>query len=400
MKLNAGDPPLKGVRVLDLSRVLAGPFCSMTLSDLGAEIIKVEIPGSGDDTRAFPPYIGGESSYFMSVNRGKKSVTLNLKEDAARETLLRLAAGCDVFLENYRPGVTQRLGIDYDAVKKVNPRIIYCSISSFGQTGPYNQWPGYDLIVQGMGGLMGLTGEPGRPPVRVGMAVTDIGAGMYGVIGILAALRARDATGEGQYIDVSMLDGSVSWMTYASGNYFATGANPPRMGSAHPSIVPYQGFESGDGKHILVACGNDRLWEMMCDAMGLAIKTDPRFTSNELRVSNRDVLIPLLEAEFMKKPRDEWLEALKEVGFPCAPVYLLDELFRDPQVLERGMVKEVDHPTAGKVKQVGPVLKMSGTPCVMGDAPPTLGQHTEEVLRELAGYSEDEIKSLREKGAI
>lgn len=400
MKLNAGDPPMKGIRVLDLSRVLAGPFCSMTLSDLGAEIIKVEIPGSGDDTRAFPPYIGGESSYFMSVNRGKKSVTLNLKEDAAREALLRLAARCDVFLENYRPGVTKRLGVDYDAVKKVNPGIIYCSISSFGQTGPYNQWPGYDLIVQGMGGLMGLTGEPGRPPVRVGMAVTDIGAGMYGVIGILAALRSRDATGEGQYIDVSMLDGSVSWMTYASGNYFATGANPPRMGSAHPSIVPYQGFEAGDGKHILVACGNDRLWEMMCDAMGLAIKTDPRFTSNELRVSNRDVLIPLLEAEFRKKPRDEWLEALKEVGFPCAPVYLLDELFRDPQVLERGMLKEVDHPTAGKVKQVGPVLKMSGTPCVMGDAPPTLGQHTEEVLRGLAGYSEDEIRVLREKGAI
>ena len=400
MKLNVGDPPMKGIRVLDLSRVLAGPFCSMTLSDLGAEIIKVEIPGSGDDTRAFPPYIGGESSYFMSVNRGKKSVTLNLKEDAAREALLRLAARCDVFLENYRPGVTKRLGVDYDAVKKVNPGIIYCSISSFGQTGPYNQWPGYDLIVQGMGGLMGLTGEPGRPPVRVGMAVTDIGAGMYAVIGILAALRARDATGEGQYIDVSMMDGSVSWMTYASGNYFATGTNPPRMGSAHPSIVPYQGFEAGDGKHILVACGNDRLWEMMCDAMGLAIKTDPRFTSNELRVSNRDVLIPLLEEEFRKRPRDKWLEALKEVGFPCAPVYLLDELFRDPQVLERGMLKEVDHPTAGKVKQVGPVLKLSGTPCVMGDAPPTLGQHTEEVLRGLAGYSEDEIKSLRMKGAI
>jgi crotonobetainyl-CoA:carnitine CoA-transferase CaiB-like acyl-CoA transferase len=400
MKLKAGDPPLSGIRVLDLSRVLAGPFCSMTLSDLGAEIIKVEIPGSGDDTRAFPPYVEGESSYFMSVNRGKKSVTLNLKEDAAREALLRIAARCDVFLENYRPGVTKRLGIEYDAVRKVNPGIVYCSISSFGQTGPYNQWPGYDLIVQGMGGLMGLTGEPGRPPVRVGMAVTDIGAGMYGVIGILAALRARDATGEGQYIDVSMLDGSVSWMTYASGNYFATGANPPRMGSAHPSIVPYQGFEACDGKHILVACGNDRLWEMMCDAMGLAVKTDPRFTSNELRVSNRDVLIPLLEKEFRKRPRDEWLEALKKVGFPCAPVYLLDELFSDPQVLERGMLKEVDHPTAGKVKQVGPVLKMSGTPCVMGDPPPTLGQHTEEVLRELAGYSEEEIRSLREKGAI
>ena len=401
MAVKLGEPPLKGVRVLDLTRVLAGPFCSMTLSDLGAEIIKVEIPGSGDDTRAFPPYINGESSYFMSVNRGKKSVTLNLKEDSAREALHRLAAVCDVFLENYRPGVTMRLGIDYDTLKKINPRLIYCSISSFGQTGPYNQWPGYDLIVQGMGGLMGLTGEPGRPPVRVGMAVTDIGAGMYGVIGILAALRARDATGAGQYIDVSMLDGSVSWMTYASGNYFATGENPPRLGSAHTSIVPYQGFEAGDGKHILVACGNDRLWEMLCDAMGLgAVKKDARFTSNGLRVTNRGALIPLLEAEFMKRPRDEWLKVLNDVGFPCAPVYLLDELFSDPQVLERGMLREVDHPKAGKIKQVGPVLKMSGSPCVMGGPPPTLGQHTESVLKELAGYSEDEIRELRKKGAI
>jgi crotonobetainyl-CoA:carnitine CoA-transferase CaiB-like acyl-CoA transferase len=401
MAVKVGEPPLKGIRVLDLTRVLAGPFCSMTMSDLGAEVIKVEIPGNGDDTRAFPPYINGESSYFMSVNRGKKSVTLNLKEGSAREAIHRLAARCDVFLENYRPGVTKRLGIDYDTLKKINPALIYCSISSFGQTGPYNQWPGYDLIVQGMGGLMGLTGEPGRPPVRVGMAVTDIGAGMYGVIGILAALRVRDATGVGQYIDVSMLDGSVSWMTYAGGNYFATGENPPRLGSAHPSIVPYQGFEAGDGKYILVACGNDRLWEMMCDAMGLgAVKTDPRFTSNGLRVTNRSTLIPLLEAEFMKRPRDEWLKILNDVGFPCAPVYLLDELFSDPQVLERGMLREVDHPKAGKIKQVGPVLKMSSTPCVMGGPPPTLGQHTEQVLKELAGYSEDEIRELREKGAI
>ena len=395
------DPPLKGVRVLDLSRVLAGPFCSMILSDLGAEVIKVEMPGEGDDTRTYPPFIGGLSSYFMSVNRGKKSVTLDLKKAEAREAIYRLAERSDIFLENFRPGVTARLGVDYENIRKVNPGIIYCSISSFGQTGPYASWPGYDIIIQGMGGLMGITGEPGRPPVRVGIAISDIGAGMWAAIAILAALRVREKTGVGQYIDISLLDGVVSWMTYAAGIYFATGRPPERMGSAHPSMVPYQAFEAGDGKYLLIAAGNDRLWATLCEGMGLKeLAEDPRFSTMDRRVENRGELIPILEGEFRKRPRDEWLERLRRLGFPCGPVYTLDEVFRDPHVLSRGMLIEMEHPELGVIKQIGPPMKFSETPCTVGSPPPRLGEHTEEVLRAVAGYSDEEIERLRRASAI
>ncbi|MBS7651868.1 MAG: CaiB/BaiF CoA-transferase family protein [Candidatus Bathyarchaeia archaeon] len=395
------EVPLKGIRVLDLSRVLTGPFCSMILADLGAEVLKVEMPGEGDDTRTYPPFIGGMSSYFMSVNRGKKSITLDLKKAEAREALYRLAERCDIFLENFRPGVTARLGIDYETIRKVNPRIIYCSISSFGQTGPYASWPGYDIIIQGMGGLMGITGEPGRPPVRVGIAITDIGAGMWAAIAILAALRVRDKAGIGQYIDISLLDGVVSWMTYAAGIYFATGRPPERMGSAHPSMVPYQAFEAGDGKYLLIAAGNDRLWATLCQGMGLeGLIDDPRFSTMDRRVENRGELIPILEKEFRKRPRDSWLERLRELGFPCGPVYTLDEVFNDPHVLSRGMLIEMDHPEAGKIKQIGPPIKLSETPCIVGSPPPRLGEHTEGVLKEVAGYTDEEIERLRRASAI
>ena len=397
----SGEPPLKGVRVLDLSRVLAGPFCSMTLSDLGAEVIKVEIPGRGDDTRAYPPYVNGVSSYFMSINRGKKSVTLNLKSEEAREAFHRIAEKCDVLLENYRPGVTARLSVDYATLKEINPQLIYCSISSFGQTGPYSQWPGYDLIIQGMGGLMGVTGEPGEPPVRIGVAITDIGAGMWAVIAILSALRAREKTGKGQYLDVSMIDGSVSWMTYMAGYYFATGKVAPKMGSAHPSIVPYQAFEARDGKGLLVAAGNDRLFGMLCEVLGLkGLSEDPLYVKNEGRVVNRGTLIPLLQEEFRKRPRDEWLEAFRGIGFPGAPVYSMDEIFTDEQVLHRGMVVEMDHPEAGRIKQIGPALKFSEAICEVRLPPPGLGAHTDEVLEKIAGYSPEEIAGLKERGAI
>jgi len=249
--------------------------------------------------------------------------------------------------------------------------------------------------------LMGITGEPGRPPVRIGVAITDIGAGMWAAIAILAALRARDRTREGQHIDVSMLDGSVAWMTYVAGNYFATGRVPPRMGSAHPSIVPYQGFEAADGKTILIAAGNDRLWALLCRGMGLEDWIDdPRYATNDKRVENRDVLIPALAREFKRRTRDEWLERLRTLGFPCAPVYTIDEIFSDPHVLHRGMLVEMEHPEAGHIKQIGPALKLSETPCVVGSPPPVLGEHTEEVLKTLAGYSDEEIEALRRAGAI
>jgi len=400
MSVSASDPPLKGIRVLDLSRVLAGPFCSMNLSDLGAEVVKVEIPNSGDDTRGYPPFINGVSSYYMSLNRGKKSITVDLKSDEGVEIVHKLAAKSDIILENFRPGVTQRLGIDYETLKKINPKLIYCSISSFGQSGPYAQWPGYDLIIQGMSGLMGITGEKGRTPMRVGVAVEDINAGLHAVIEILAALRVRDQFGVGQYLDVSMIDAGVSWMTYVAGNYFATGVVPERMGGAHPSIVPYQTFQTGDGKYILIAGGNDRLFATLCKILGLeSLIEDPEYKTNDMRVKNREILIPIIEEAFMSKPRDHWLDKLREAGFPCAPVYTMDEVFSDKQVQHRNMLVTMEHPKAGTIKQIGTPFKFSVSTTDLSLYPPELSEHTDEVLGEL-GYSESEIKALREKGVI
>jgi len=401
MTLSPGDPPLKGIRVLDLSRVLAGPYCSMTLSDLGAEVIKVEIPGRGDDTRAFPPFLEGESSYYLSLNRGKKSLTLNLKDEKGVEVLHRLVKKCDVVLENFRPGVTKRLGVDYDVLKEIKEDLIYCSISSYGQTGPYATRPGYDLIIQGMSGLMGITGEQDRPPVRVGVAVTDLNAGMYAVMAILSALRVRDQLGIGQYLDVSMMDAAVSWMTYMAGSYFANGEVPPRMGGAHPSIVPYQTFEAGDGKFLLVAGGNDRLFKILCEVMDMEhLVVDPMYVSNTVRVENRDILVPIIHERLLTKPRDAWLSKLMESGFPCAPVNAMDEVFSDPQLLHRNMLVTMDHPKIGKIKQIGAPLKFSDTPLKIELPPPMLGQHTDEVLVKLCGYSEDEVAALKENKVV
>ncbi len=401
MTILPSDPPLKDIRVLDLSRVLAGPFCSMNLSDLGADVIKVEMPKRGDDTRAYPPFINGVSSYYLSLNRGKKSITLDLKTEEGVKIVHELASKCDVVLENFRPGVTSRLNVDYETLKKINPKIIYCSISSFGQTGPYAQWPGYDLIIQGMSGLMGITGEKGGGPMRIGVAIEDINAGLHAVISILAALRVRDNLGVGQYIDLSMMDAGVSWMTYVAGNYFATGNVPPRMGTAHPSIVPYQAFKTGDDKYILIAGGNDRLFGILCKTLGLEnLIEDPLYSTNEARVENKTTLIPIIQDALMKKPRDTWLDSLRDSGFPCAPVYTIDEVFSDPQVHHRDMVVEMMHPTAGAIKQIGTPFRLSVSKTGLDQYPPELSEHTEEILGDLLGYSASQIDALREKGVI
>jgi crotonobetainyl-CoA:carnitine CoA-transferase CaiB-like acyl-CoA transferase len=392
-------PPLKGLRVVDFTRVVAGPFCTMILGDLGAEIIKVEMPGKGDDTRDYPPFQKGESSYFMSINRNKKSVTLNLKKDEGRKIAYKIIEKSDVVIENFRPGVSTRLGIDYQTIKPYNPKIIYASISSFGQTGPYSMLPGYDLLIQGVGGLMSITGEPGKTPVRIGVAITDIGAGMWTVIAILAALNYRGAVGEGQYIDVSMLDGCISWMTYSAGNYFATGKVPKKLGTAHPSIVPFQAFVTRDDKYILIACGNNRLFNILCKGIGMNELThNPQFNTNITRVKNREKLISILEEKFLERTRDDWIQTLQSLGFPCGPIYEMDEIFRDPQVRHRDMHMNITHPKVGVLDQIGPVLKFSESPCFIELPPPLLGQHTEEVLHNLLKYSKNTIRRLEEEG--
>ena len=374
----------------------------MMLGDLGAEIIKVEMPGTGDDTRQWgPPFVEGESAYFLSINRNKKSIALNLKNARAREIALKLAETSDIAIENFTPGTAKRLGLDYEALKNINPRIIYCSISGFGQDGPYRDWPSYDIAMQGMGGFMSITGEPDRPPVRIGVAVSDIISGMYATIAILAALRARDQIGKGQWIDISLLDSTVSVMTYMAGNYFATGRDPRPAGSSHPTIVPYQAFKCMDSSYLIVAVGNDRHWELMCKAVQAEhLLKDSKFTHNADRVRHRDELVPQLEKIYSSKPRQEWFKILTDAGVPCGPVYSMSEIFADPQVLHRGMLLEMSHPKAGKIRLIGNPIKFSETQVQIRTPPPLLGESTHEVLKKVLNYSDDDIKKLREEGAI
>jgi len=324
--------PLDNIRILDLSRDLAGPFCSMILADLGAEVIKVEIPERGDEARSWgPPFIGGESAYFLSVNRNKKSVTINLKMEEGREILYKMVEKSDVFLENFRWGVAERLGIHYEKISKINPRIIYCSISGFGHTGPYRDRPAYDIIIQGMSGIMDITGEDSRPPVKVGVSITDLGAGMYATIAILSAILARERSGKGQWIDISLLDSAVTLLVHNAANYFVTGVPPKRMGSAHPNIAPYQCFRAADGKYLVLAVANDEIWKRFCRAIGLErLIHDPEFATNGKRVQNREKLVSLLSEVFLTKERDEWIRIFAEAEVPCGPVNTIDEVFQDP----------------------------------------------------------------------
>ncbi len=391
---------LDGIRIIDFSKALAGPYGTMLLADQGAEVIKVEMPGSGDDSRGWgPPFIEGEAAYFLSVNRNKKSITLNLKDQKAKEIALKLIEKADIVLESNRPGVMTKLGLDYETVKKSNPGIIYCSISGFGQTGPYSKRPGFDQVIQGYGGIMGLTGEKGGGPLKVGIAVTDIATGMFAVTGILTALYHREKTGQGQFVDASMLDGQVSWLTYQAGRYLASGNVPQRMGSAHPLIVPYQDFEASDG-FINIAAGNDNLWKKMCKVTGLAdIADDPKFATNPKRVENRDEVEKIVSDKIKTKTMAEWLDILNKAGVPCGPIYTVDQIFKDPQVLARDMLVELDHPKCGKIQVTGSPIKLSETPAEITTHPPMLGEHNSSILQEL-GFSDEDITQLKKDEVI
>jgi len=391
---------LEGIKVLDLSRALAGPYCTMMLADMGAEVIKLEMPGRGDDSRSWgPPFVEGESAYFMSINRNKKSITLNMKSDKSTEIIHKLIKQSDVLVENFRPGAMERLGLGYEQVKAMKPRIVYCSISGFGQDGPYRMLPGFDQVLQGMGGLMSITGELGGPPIKVGVAIADISGGMFASNGILVALYNREKTGKGQMVDVSLLDSQVAWLTYRAGAYLASGEIPQPMGSGHPVIVPYQAFKAKD-VFINIAVGNDQLWERFCKAVVLEkVMNDPKFATNAKRVENREEIVKIISDLIVTKDGEEWLKILTDAGVPCGPIYTVDKIFADPQVLHREMVKELDHPKAGKVKVTGIPIKLSDTPGEVEAAPPVLGQHTQEVLTEL-GYSDKDLEKLKQEKVI
>ncbi len=392
--------PLEGVRVVDLSRVLAGPYCSLLLADMGAEVIKVEEPGKGDDTRAWPPFVGGEATYFMSVNRGKKSLTLNVKHEAGKAILRRLLEGADVLLENFRPGTLERLGFGYDAVRDSNPRLVYCSISGFGESGPEAGRPGYDLIVQGESGIMDLTGFPDGPPVKVGNSIADLAAGTMAAHGIVLALFARERTGAGQKVEIAMLEVMAALLTYQGQAYFATGSSPRRRGNQHPAIVPYEVFRAADG-YLTVGVANNSLWSRFCQALGRHdLATDPRFDTEARRVEHRDALIPLLEGAFRTAPVAEWLDRLGRAGVPAGKIKTVGEVLESDHLRARGAVVTLAHPTAGAMRMVGPAIRLHGTPGEAAAPAPLLGEHTDEVLGKLLGYSAEAVARLRAEGAV
>ncbi|HMV94955.1 MAG TPA: CoA transferase, partial [Anaerolineales bacterium] len=375
--------PLQGIRVLDLSRVLAGPYCTMVLGDLGAEVIKVE-PPEGDETRAWgPPFAEGESAYYLCVNRNKRDIVINLKTDEGKKVLRDLALQSDVLVENFRPGTLEKFGLDFATLSQSNPKLIYCSITGFGQTGPMRDKPGYDFMIQALGGLMSITGEPEGEPMKTGVAVVDLFAGQNAVIAILAALQARTLTGRGQQLDIALFDSQLGWLANVASNYLISGKLPKRHGNAHPNIVPYQSFQASDG-WFAIAVGNDRQFGRLCEVIGrLDLANDERFAKNSARVQNREELIGLLKSIFVMRPVSEWLSALDEAEIPCGPINTFEQVFSMPQVQERGMLVKMDHPTIGELPLVGSPLKFSDTPVQYRLPPPLMGEHTEEVLREL-----------------
>lgn len=393
--------PLDGVSVLDLSQVLVGPFCTMQLGDLGADVVKVERPGVGDQTRSWrPPSFGTESAYYVSVNRNKRSLTVNLKTDEGREIVRELAAKVDVFVENFRVGQLEEWGLGYDELSSANPGIVYCSLSGYGEWGPDRDRAAYDLIIQAEGGMMGITGQGGGDPVRVGVAIADIGAGMYATQAILSALLERElGSGSGQKIDVSLLDGQVAWMTYMASNYFATGETPDRMGSKHPTIAPYQAFETTDG-HVVVAVPSPTIWPAFCEAIEREdLLEDERFETNEMRVRNREALDSLIAEEMSGYSTQEALALFADHGVPASTVYDMEEVFDNPQVRARGMYRTVEHPTAGDLEMAGSPMHFSRTPTSIRRHPPQLGEHNAEILQEL-GYDERAIERLEDDDVV
>jgi crotonobetainyl-CoA:carnitine CoA-transferase CaiB-like acyl-CoA transferase len=404
--------PLQGIRVLDLSRILAGPWCTQLLADLGAEVIKIEKPGAGDDTRHWgPPWLRDsagretrESAYYLSTNRGKQSVTLDISRPEGRAVVEKLAAQSDVFIENFKTGDLARKGLGYAQIRALNPRIIYCSITGFGQTGPRAQQAGYDYLVQGMGGLMSITGvpdgEPGAGPLRVGVAVGDLSTGLYATVGILAALNHRNTSGAGQYIDLALLDTVVSMMANQGQNYFVGGTVPTRTGAEHPNLAPYRTFATTDG-YVIIAVGNDGQFRKLCEVLGVqAVAADPRFVSNADRVRNRRALAALIEASTATWTMAKLVDALSAVDVPSGPIYTLDQVFDDPQVKHHELRVNLPHPTAGEVAGVRNPLRFSETPARYSQAPPLLGEHTDVVLTRIAGLSADEIARLRDAKVV
>ena len=393
---------LTGTRVRDLTQALAGPYCTMLLGDLGADVLKVERPGKGDQSRGWgPPYLKGESAYFLSVNRNKRGLTLNLKSPEAQTIMHKLVAGADVFIVNQpRLASLQKMGIDYDTLRALNPGLVYCSITGYGMTGPYAGRPGYDVVIQGQAGLMSITGETEGGPIRYPIPIADVTTGIYSALAILAALLARERSGEGQFIDSTLLESQVAWLTNVGGSYFATDQRPPRLGNAHPSIVPYQPFKARD-KYIIVGVGTERLWERFCRALNIqdTIMNDPRFATNEHRLRHRDELISLLEEIIEAQSAAHWLELFREAGIPCGPINFVDETLADPHLRARGIIVELEHPAAGLVRSIANPVRLSQTPVSYRLPPPMLGQHNAEVLIEL-GYEPSEVEELETRGVI
>ena len=392
--------PLEGLRVVELARTLAGPYCGMMLADMGAEVIKVEQPGVGDETRGYsPPEMNGESTYYLSLNRNKKGITANLKSNEGQEIVKELVRNSDILIENFRYGAMEKFGLDYDRLKAINPRLIYCAVTAFGRTGPMKSEPGYDLLLQGFGGIMSVTGDADGLPMRVGFSIVDLTTAIYASNAILLALLVREKTGRGQYVETSLMESIISLQCYHAQGVFATGKSPGRFGTGHPNIVPYQVFETKD-KYVIIAVPNDWLWKKMCSALGMEdLMDDPRFATNASRVANRDLLISLMLKITKTEGASEILKKLQQAGVPSGPVNDISQALAQPQVEQREMIQEVQHPTIGALKVLGLPMKLSETPGSIRMAPPLLGQHTTEVLKAL-GYSDQKIEQLRETGDI